>query len=130
MRVKTFLGKRAAVVVITAIVGLGISACAPPAPTASAGPTDAFTSSLFQRLNADRAANGLPALSWSPLLGNSASAWARQMGSVNSLYHQNLNALITSPSYAGYSSLGENILQGVPGSTATMAETLWMSSAL
>src|SRR3954454_19695117 len=129
MRVKTFLGRRAAVVVVVAIVALGISACAPAAPTTSAGPSDSFTSSLLQRLNADRAANGLPALSWSPLLGDSASAWARQMGAANSLYHQNLSALITSPAYAGYSSLGENILQGVPGSTAAAAESLWMSSA-
>jgi uncharacterized protein YkwD len=127
MNVKTFVGKRTAAIVLMVIVALGLAACAPPAPSGG-GPGDAFTSSLLQSLNADRTHNGLPALSWNATLANSANSWAHQMANAGSLYHQNLSALIYSPTYAGFHALGENILVGPGSMSAPSLETAWMNS--
>ena len=128
MRVKTFLGKRAAAITMTAIVGLGLSSCG-FANTSSTGPSDPLTAGMFQALNYDRILNGLPPLTWSPKLSNAAGTWAHQMSNANSLYHQNLSALISSPDYAGYYTLGENILVGPGSMTAKQMEGAWMASA-
>jgi uncharacterized protein YkwD len=128
MRVKAFLGKRAAAITMTAIVGLGLSSCG-FANTASSGPSDPLTAGLFQALNNDRAGSGLPPLMWGPKLANSAGTWAYQMSNAGSLYHQNLSALISSPSYAGYYTLGENILVGPGSLTAAQMEANWKASA-
>jgi uncharacterized protein YkwD len=83
---------------------------------------------LLASLNVDRAANGLPPLTWSPKLSNQAGTWAANMAAVNSLYHQNLSALINSSDYQGYSTLGENIIVG-PGNLSPAAlEAAWMNS--
>ena len=132
MLAKTFLGKRTAAIIVTAIVGLGLAACAPPkaaAPAAGGGsPSDPYTASLFSALNADRAANGLPTLSWNTTLANSATSWTQQMASANNLYHQNLSALLGSPTYAGFNTLGENILDGPGSMTAAQVQNAWMNS--
>jgi uncharacterized protein YkwD len=135
MLAKKFLGKRTAAVVLTAIVGLGLTACLPPkaapapAPPASGGsPSDPFTASMLSALNADRSANGLATLSWNTTLANSAASWSQQMGNANNLSHQNLGALLSSPPYAGFNTLGENILDGPGSMTAGALENAWMNS--
>ena len=128
MRVKTFLGKRTAAIALTAIVGLGLSSCG-FANTSSATPSDPFVAQLFSALNADRAANGLPALTWGPKLANTAGSWASQMSRAGSLYHQNLSALISSADYAGYSTLGENIIVGPGSMSPGQIEAAWLASA-
>jgi uncharacterized protein YkwD len=127
MNVKTFVGKRSAAILLMVIVSLGLAACAPP-PAPSGGPGDGFTSSLLQSLNADRARSGLPGLSWNGTLANSAGSWAHQMSNAGSLYHQNLGALLYSGPYAGFSSLGENILVGPGSMSAPSLENAWMNS--
>jgi uncharacterized protein YkwD len=130
MHAKTLLGKRAATIAMGAIVCLGLTACLPAAgPATSGGPSDAYTSSLFQAINQDRAANGLPALGWNSTLAGSASGWAQQMASAETLYHQNLTALISSPAYAGFSTLGENILEAPSTYSASQMEAAWMASS-
>ncbi len=128
MRVKTLLGKRTAAITMTAIVALGLSSCG-FANTSSTGPSDPTTAAMFNALNADRAANGVPGLTWSPKLGNTAGTWAHQMSNAGTLYHQNLSALIASPDYAGYYTLGENILVGPGSMTPSQMEAAWMASA-
>jgi uncharacterized protein YkwD len=128
MHARTFLGNRAAAVVMTAIVGFGLTSCALP-NTSSIGPSDPYTAGLWQALNRDRGANGLAGLTWSPKLANTASNWAHQMSDANTLYHQNLSALISSPDYAGYYTLGENILVGPGSMTPDQMEAAWMASA-
>ena len=128
MRVKTLLGKRAAAIAVTAIVGLGLSSCG-FANTSSSGPSDPLTAGMFQALNNDRAGAGLPPLTWGPKLANSAGSWAQQMSNAGSLYHQNLSALISSPDYAGYYTLGENILVGPGSLSAAQMEADWKASA-
>jgi uncharacterized protein YkwD len=128
MSVRTLLGKRAAAITLTAVVGLGLAACAAPPTASSGGPSDPQLSAMFSALNQDRAASGLPALSWSPQLAGLAGNWAVQMGNVNSLYHQNLGAILNSSDYSAYRTLGENILVGPGGMSAASMEAAWMAS--
>jgi uncharacterized protein YkwD len=128
MHVKTFLGRRAAAITMTAIVGLGLSSCG-FANTSSTGPSDPLTASMFQALNYDRVMNGLPQLTWSPKLANAAGTWGHQMSNAGTLYHQDLSALINSPDYSGYYTMGENILVGPGSLSGKQMEGAWMASA-
>src|SRR4051794_28054469 len=124
MHVKMSLRKRAAALVVVLTIGLGLSSCG-FANTSSTGPSDPYAAGLFNALNHDRAANGLPPLSWSPKLANQAGTWAAQMSRTGSLYHQNLSALIVSADYASYRTLGENILVGPGSMTPDSMESAW-----
>ncbi len=127
MRAKRFLNKRSAAVLVTFVLGLGLASCG-FANTSATPPSEPFNAALLTALNSDRAANGLPPLTWSPKLSNQAGTWADNMAAVNSLYHQNLGALINSSDYQGYSTLGENIIVA-PGSMSPAAlEAAWMNS--
>jgi|SRR4051812_3263546 uncharacterized protein YkwD len=131
MRVKSFLGRKtAAVVLMMAVVGLGLTACLPPPPPApAAAPGDTMTTDLYNALNQDRASAGLPALSWNSQLASNASGWAVQMKNANALYHQNLGALLYSPSYSPFFTLGENIIVGPGSMSAGTIEASWRNSA-
>jgi uncharacterized protein YkwD len=126
MQLKSLLGRKTAAIVLLGVVSLGLTGCF--ADTSSTPPSDPFVNELYNRLNADRASVGLPPLTWSPKLANNAGNWAWQMMAANSLYHQNLGALLGSSDYANYYTLGENILVG-PGSMSPAAiEGAWKSS--
>ncbi len=127
MRVKTLLTRRTAAVAMTLLIGVALSSCG-FANASSAPPSDPYQAALFNSLNYNRLQNGLAPLTWSPKLANAAGTWAWQMAATNGLYHQNLSALISSPDYAGYRTMGENILVGPAGKTPTQAEGLWMAS--
>jgi len=129
--VRTVRKSRIGLVAIAAVFAVAISACGASsglAANTSAPPSDPMTGGILNAMNADRAANGLPALSWSPKLANLASNWSHQMGTVDSLYHQNLGALLGVGDFAGWRTLGENILVGPGGLTASSMETAWMGS--
>lgn len=126
MRVKTLLGKKTAAVVLMAVTGLGLSGCF--ADTSSTPPSDPFVNGLYQALNRDRASQGLPPLTWSPKLANNAGWWASNMAGANSLYHQNLSALLGSSDYSAYYTLGENIMVGPGSMTPDAIEGAWRSS--
>jgi uncharacterized protein YkwD len=128
MRVQQLVRKRVAVVVMAGALGIGLTSCG-FANTSSGGPSDPYAAGLFNALNYDRAANGLPRLTWSPKLANQAGSWAHQMANAGTLYHQNLSALIGSPTYAGFRTLGENIFVGSGGMSANQVEGSWMNSA-
>ena len=127
MRVKNFVGKKTAAIAVAAVMALGLASCG-FADTSSAPPSDPFTNSLFKALNYDRAMAGLPPLTWSPKLANTAGTWAWQMSHDNSLYHQNLTALLYSPDYSNYRTLGENIIVGPGSMSANSIEGAWKSS--
>jgi uncharacterized protein YkwD len=126
MHAKTFK-KVVAAVAVTLAIGVGVSSCG-FANTSSTGPSDPYAAGLFDALNADRAGNGLPPLTWSPKLANQAGTWAAHMSSAGTLYHQNLGALIDSSDYVGYRSLGENILVGPGAMTPNSMEDAWLAS--
>jgi uncharacterized protein YkwD len=135
MGLKSLLGRKTAAILVVGIVGLGVAGCAPKptttntaGPQASGAPSDAFLSGLLSAVNADRAGAGLPGFSWNSMLASNAAAWAKQMSAANSLYHQNLSALLSSPSYAGFSTLGENILVGPGNMSPTDIEASWKAS--
>ena len=51
------------------------------------------------------------------------------MAAVNSLYHQNLSALLYSSDYAAFHTLGENILVGPGSMSPSSIESAWRASA-
>jgi uncharacterized protein YkwD len=124
--------------VVVLAAGALAAACAPapspppPPPTAGcrgpAGPPDAVTQRIFDRVNSDRAANGLGGLSWNPQLACLATDWSTQLGTSGTFRHRDLNAVIRSPDYAGYRTLGENILRGPASLTGDQMEDSWMNS--
>jgi uncharacterized protein YkwD len=128
MRVKTLVRRRSAAVAMVLIIGVGLSACG-FANTSSAPPADSYQRALYNALNYNRIIGGLPPLTWSPKLANTAGTWAYQMSSANSLYHQNLSALISSPTYAGYRTMGENILVGPGSMSPNQVEGTFIASA-
>ena len=127
MRVKNLLGRKTAAVLLMGAVGLGLTGCFPD--TSATPPSDPMTNSLYNALNRDRASAGLPPLTWSPKLANNAGNWAWQMMARNSLYHQNLGAVLNSSDYQAYYTLGENILVGPGGMSADSIEAAWRASA-
>jgi uncharacterized protein YkwD len=127
MRVQQRVMKRAAVVVMLGVLGVGLTACG-FANVSSSGPSDSYVASLFNALNYDRVMNGLPQLSWSPKLSNQAGTWANHMSDTGSLAHQDLGALIGSPDYIGFRTLGENVFVGSGGLSATQVQGTWMGS--
>jgi uncharacterized protein YkwD/ribosomal protein L24E len=77
---------------------------------------DAIAEDLLERINAERAARGLGALSWDTRLASLAKSWAQHMGFTGSFSHQNLPGLFSSATYGSrYSSLRENIYNGSGG---------------
>jgi len=109
------------------VIGVGLTGCFPDrgAPPASSDP---FATELYNRLNYDRATVGLGPLTWSPKLANNAGSWAWQMAAANSLYHQNLGALLANRDYDAYYTLGENILVGPGNMSPASIEGAWRNS--
>ena len=127
MRMKRLLGRKTAAIVLMGVVGLGLTGCFPD--TSSTPPSDPFVNELYNRMNNDRASVGLGPLTWSPKLANNAGWWAHQMSNANSLYHQNLSALLYSNDYTVYYTLGENILVGPGSMSPASIEAAWRGSA-
>jgi uncharacterized protein YkwD len=128
MRLHQLLRKRIAFVALVAVIGATAASCG-FANTSSSGPADPYTAGLYNSLNYDRARHGLPGVVWSPKLANSAGVWADQMARSRTLYHQNLGALINSPAYFGYRTMGENVLVGGGGMSPNQVEGTLMASA-
>jgi uncharacterized protein YkwD len=127
MQVHTLVRKRVGVVVVAAIVALGSTACFPD--TSSTGPSDPTLAAMYQALNADRAANGLGGLTWSPKLTNLAGTWAHSMAATGILGHQNLAGIVGQGDFAPYWAMGENILVGPGNMSAGEMEAAWMNSS-
>ena len=126
MQLKNLLGRKTAAIALMAVVGLGLTGCFPD--TSATPPSDPMTNDLYNALNRDRASVGLPPLTWSPKLANNAGSWAWQMAAANSLYHQNLGAMLGSSDYSRYYTLGENIMVGPGSMSAGGIEGAWRSS--
>ncbi len=82
----------------------------------------AAASDLFARLNAERAARGLPPLAWNAALATYATNWSRDM-STHGFRHSNIGSLLGSFDY-----VGENIANGSSGVTASALHVAWMKS--
>jgi uncharacterized protein YkwD len=118
--------RRFAVLLAAALVAMAATACFPN--TSPNPPADPVDNAVFQAMNANRVAAGVPAMQWSPKLANTAGKWSANESTVNSMYHQDLSALLYSSDYNGWSTLGENLLVGPGNMSATDMETAWMNS--
>jgi uncharacterized protein YkwD len=98
------------------------------AGSGQAGQATGLNRELFELVNADRAANGLPGFQWDAQLGGLAQEWSQEMASSGSFRHRNLNEVINRPEYASYRRVGENILVGNCGMSAAEVERAWMNS--
>jgi uncharacterized protein YkwD len=127
MRLKRYVGKKTAAIAVAAVFAFALSSCG-FADTSGAPAPDSYTQSMYYALNVDRVANGLPPLTRSPKLENTAGTWAWQMASVGTLYHQNLTALLYSADYSYYRTLGENIIVGPGSMTPGALEAAWRAS--
>lgn len=127
MRATTRLRKRTAIVVMAAAVALGTTACF---PDVSAGePGDPYVNALFHAINQDRANAGVPPLAHSPKLENLAGTWSWQVATDNWLHHQDLAAILYSPDFEAFYTLGENIIVAPGQYSPQQLEAAWMNSA-
>ncbi len=117
---------RAGLLLAAALIVVGASACLPdtgPAPT-----SDAWQLQLFNAINADRVANGVPPLTNGPKLAWLAGTHSCDMAHAGSMYHTDLNATLATPDYKAYWTLGENILVGPGSLSPAQMEAAWMNS--
>jgi uncharacterized protein YkwD len=127
--------RRIGLVVAAAGVVMLLAACQPQAPAVKAAstcgpatPDNSITLAVFNRVNSDRAANGLAPLAWNPQLACLAQDHSNHMATTGDFSHRDLSVTIRQPDYAGYASLGENILVGPNTMSGTDMETAWMNS--
>ena len=131
------IGSLVAALALAAVV----AACGPaPAPGPSGGgggggggacaggPPDATTAEIYAATNASRASAGLPPLQWDAQLSCLAGEWSKVMGDSGSMHHRDLGTVLGSPEYAGYGTVGENVLQGPSGMSGGAMHSAWMSS--
>jgi uncharacterized protein YkwD len=109
------------------------TAAPPPssAPVTSQGATvaDRITQELLGRLNAERKARGLAALTWDADLANMAAGWSRHMADSGDFSHRDLGSASGLPGISKFSALGENIawVEGYPNE-AYQLHIGWMHS--
>ena len=101
-----------------------------PATSRAATVADRITQDLLGRLNAERKARGLAALSWDDALAGMAGDWARHMASTNDFSHRDLGSASALPGISKFSALGENIAwaEGYPNE-GNQLHIGWMRSA-
>lgn len=84
---------------------------------------------IFDDVNAERVARGLPAYRWDANLSLSASQWNQTMSSTGTFAHSNLQLLFNSAPYNQYGGLGENIYKAQSVLvTSGMIHVAWMRS--
>ena len=91
-------------------------------------PDAGLSREIYELVNADRGAHGLPPLNWNAQLGGLAQGWTENMAATGRLQHSNLSATLRSPEFDGFSRLGENILVGGCNMSAAEMEQAWMNS--
>jgi uncharacterized protein YkwD len=128
-------GRKISAIVAACAVAVAVSACGPPVQAVrgstwcangGAAPADAVTSVIYNRVNADRGVLG--GLSWNAQLACLALEWSAQLGSSGAFFHRDLNAVLSSPAYRGWHTLGENLLRGPASMSGDAIEDSFMNS--
>ncbi|MFN8035601.1 MAG: CAP domain-containing protein [Acidimicrobiia bacterium] len=103
------------------------AAAASGAPAPSSGPSgaeSAIARDMFARVNAERAARGLPALVWDDTLSVHARSWSQQMAKDGGFRHSDLTPLLDR-----FTAAAENIAYARgAGTTAGLVHDAWMES--
>jgi uncharacterized protein YkwD len=128
--------RRIGLIVVVAAVVMLLAACRPQANSTvaaastcgPAAPDNSITQAVFDRVNSDRAANGLGPLSWNPQLACLAQDHSNWMATTGNFSHRDLSVTIRQPDYSSYASLGENILVGPNSMSGGQMEDAWMNS--
>lgn len=109
--------------------GATSSATAPamPAGEATAAEQD-MALAIFDRVNAERDARGLPPLSWDDGLAAVARGWNAEMAERGQLEHQDIGALLQRDSLGHLEGVGENIFQSTGPVPAGTIHAGWMRS--
>ena len=125
-KVRRWLGILGATLAL-AVLG---AACAPGGPSVgSAGcGMDAVSQQVLVDLNGARTSNGLPPLAANGQLTCLAQGWSSHLASTNTFSHRDLAAVLQSPGFGGYHTLGENILMGPWTMSAADMNTAWWNS--
>ncbi len=84
---------------------------------------NSIAADMFSRVNAERAARGLPALRWNGSLATNARNWSMSMSGSNNFAHSNLYPLLQQ-----YQTAAENIGVGGSGTRSGAIHTAWMNS--
>jgi len=121
-------GRVSASVVGIAPSGTGFVVVAPDGHTVGAGSGSTrgligAAAEMYQRVNDERGARGLPALVWDPTLADASRAWSVTM-SLSGFRHSDLGRLL-----GPYGLVGENIATGSAGVTAGSLHGAFMASA-
>ncbi len=99
----------------------------PPVTSPSPAPSEPKVADILARTNADRAANGLPALRWDNRLASLATQWSADMAT-NGFRHRSLGALgIGTGEYADMRVISENIAMGSSTNTGSLHDLLMRS---
>ncbi len=120
--------RRAGLAAVALVVATLTAGCFSGQDSARGVSPSGVSREIFELVNADRAANGLPALAWNDKLGGLAQGWSEHMASTGTFAHSDLNATIRSPEFSEFRRLGENILEGGCNMTAAEMEQAWMNS--
>ncbi len=89
----------------------------------SSSSESAIAQDMFNRINAERAARGLPALRWSNSLASSSRTWSVSMSNTNNFAHSNLYPLLQE-----FHTAAENIGVGGRGTRSGHLHNAWMNS--
>jgi uncharacterized protein YkwD len=106
-------------------IAIAAAACMPPG-----GNSSADHDGMVNMINSSRSLSGIGPVGNDAQLDSMAQSWAQQLAAARSLSHQNLAAIISSPSMAGVGRLSENLFQGGPSSTNWFVENAWMNSPM
>ena len=125
-RVRRWVGVLAAAAALT-LVGAACAPAPPGVPSGSCG-MDALSQEVLVDLNGARTSNGLPPLGANGQLTCLAQGWSSYLASTNSFFHRDLAGVLRTPAYAGYHTLGENLLLGPWTMSAADINTAWWNS--
>jgi uncharacterized protein YkwD len=121
--------RRVSLVLLAPVVALALASCTPP--ISGGTPAAAPGGSLLTRVNAERAAAGVPALSACPALDRAAGAHSSDQAAHQQMSHVGSDGSTyvdraTRAGYRGWNALGENVAVGY--STVGSVMDGWMHS--
>lgn len=118
---RTRTARLVACVVVVGVVATGCFGGSSQSP-----PSGGLNRALYDAVNADRAAHGLPGFGWDNQLGGLAQGWSQHMAATGSLTHRSMQEVIG----YGFSRAAENIIVGSCNMSAAQIEAAWMNSPL